>query len=178
MNGTSPPDLQAAISSPVASDAPPYGASMARVSRLDTRSRAQNTPSPRTSPITGCRVASSRRPGPSTSAPTLAAFSTMPSSFIASSEATIDAQASGWPEYVRPPGNTRSSNVAAISSEMITPPTGTYPELEPFANVIRSGTTPWGSNANQVPARPKPHMTSSAMYTMPYLSHSARTPAR
>ena len=40
-----------------------------------------------------------------------------------------------------PPGNTRSSNVAAISSEMITPPTGTYPEFEPFANVIRSGAT-------------------------------------
>ena len=45
-----------------------------------TSSIAQNTPSPRTSPTLGCRRASSRRPGPRTSSPMRAAFSTMPSS--------------------------------------------------------------------------------------------------
>ena len=44
------------------------------------------------------RSASAARPGPSTSRPIAAAFSTMPSSSIASIEATIDATASGWPE--------------------------------------------------------------------------------
>jgi hypothetical protein len=54
-----------------------------------------------------------------------AACSTTPSSSIAVIVATIAAIASGWPEYVRPPGNTRASNVAAIGSEMSTPPAGT-----------------------------------------------------
>ena len=74
------------------------GASIARVSRLLTRSSAQNTPSPRTSPITGCFAASSAKPGPSTSVPMRAAFSTMPSSRMAVMLATIDAAASGCPE--------------------------------------------------------------------------------
>ena len=68
--------------------------------------------------------------------------------------------------------------VAAIGSEMTTPPSGTYPELTPLAKVIRSGLTPQWSTANHSPHRPKPAMTSSAIITMPSSSHSARTPAR
>ena len=49
----------------------------------------------------------------------------MPSSFIALIVATMEAHASGCPEYVSPPGYTRSLNVSRIFSEMITPPTGT-----------------------------------------------------
>jgi taurine--2-oxoglutarate transaminase len=55
---------------------------------------------------------------------------------------------------------------------------GTWFAFEPHRVVPDLITFAKGSNANQVPARPKPHITSSAMYTMPYLSHSARTPAR
>ena len=63
--------------------------------------------------------------GPISVSPMARAFSTTPSDSMASSAATIEAIASGCPEYVSPPGNTRSSNVAAIGSEMITPPSGT-----------------------------------------------------
>ena len=86
------------MSSAIAGDVPPYGAIGSRVARSVTRSSAQKTPRPRTSPITGWRSASSRRPGPRTSSPMRFAFSTMPSSFIASIDATMEAQASGWPE--------------------------------------------------------------------------------
>ena len=65
-----------------------------------------------------------------------------------------------------------------MGSEISTPPTGTYPLLTPLAKVMRSGTTPWSSNANQRPVRPNPAITSSRMSTMPNSSASARTPAR
>ena len=48
----------------------------------------------------------------------------MPSSLKMLMLATAEAQASGWPEYVRPPGNARSRNVAEILSLMTTPPSG------------------------------------------------------
>jgi hypothetical protein len=70
------------------------------------------------------------------------------------------------------------AKVSAISGEMATPPSGTYPELTPLAKVSRSGTTPKCSAANHVPVRPKPAMTSSRMKTMPYRSQISRTPAR
>ena len=65
-----------------------------------------------------------------------------------------------------------------MSSEMITPPTGTYPEFEPLAKVTRSGRTSKWSNANHLPVRPNPAMTSSRISMIPYSSHSARTPSR
>jgi hypothetical protein len=40
-------------------------------------------------------------------------------------EATAAAQASGWPEYVSPPGYGRSMNVSAIARLITTPPSGT-----------------------------------------------------
>ena len=66
--------------------------------RSRTSSSAQKTPSPRTSPITGCRSASSRRPGPITSAPTRAAL--LDDALVGHRVivATAAAQASGWPE--------------------------------------------------------------------------------
>ncbi len=87
-----------------ASPAALYGTSGSRVSRFFTRSRAQNMPTPRTSPTLGCRSASSRSAGSTTEAPSRAAFSTTPSSAITLIVATAAAQASGCPEYVRPPG--------------------------------------------------------------------------
>ena len=54
------------------------GRAGSRVARSATRSRAKKTPSPRTSPMTGCRSASSRSPGRSTSSPMRRACSTMP----------------------------------------------------------------------------------------------------
>ncbi len=53
------------------------------------------------------------------------AFAMMPSASIASIDATIEAIASGCPEYVSPPGNTWSSNAFAIDSLITTPPAGT-----------------------------------------------------
>ena len=69
-----------------------------RVSRSATSSIAQNTPSPRTSPITSWRSASSASAGPISVSPIARAFSTTPSDSIASSVATIEAIASGCPE--------------------------------------------------------------------------------
>ena len=56
-------------------------------------------------------------------------------------------------------------NVSKIGLPTSTP-SGTYPELTPFANTNRSGLTPSWSTPNQAPVRPKPTITSSAMYTM------------
>src|SRR3989440_1927052 len=72
----------------------------------------------------------------------------------------------------------RSAKCPAMRGEMITPPRGTYPELTPFAKVIRSGTIRQLSTANHDPVRPKPVITSSAISTIPNLSHSRRTPWR
>ena len=47
------------------------------------------------------------------------------------------------------------------ASRTITPPSGTYAEVTPFAKVIRSGMTPKRSLANAAPVRPKPVITSS-----------------
>ena len=48
-----------------------------------------------------------------------------PSSWKASIEATADAHASGWPEYVSPPARKRSRSWSAIGSLTIIAPSGT-----------------------------------------------------
>jgi hypothetical protein len=48
----------------------------------------------------------------------------------------------------------------------------------PLAVVIRSGTTPSRSQANQSPVRQKPVWISSAMKTMPLSEHQAATAGR
>ena len=65
---------------------------------------AQNTPRPRTSPTDGWRSAIAASSGPTMSSPRWRACSMMPSSLKMLMLATAEAQASGWPEYVRPPG--------------------------------------------------------------------------
>ena len=49
----------------------------------------------------------------------------MPSSLKMPMLATADAHASGWPEYVSPPGYGRSANESAMRRLMTTPPIGT-----------------------------------------------------
>ena len=71
--------------------------------------------------------------------PSSAAFSTTPSSWNASIDATAEAQASGWPAYVSPPGKNLPRTQSASGSRMIIAPSGTYPELIPFATVMMSG---------------------------------------
>ena len=56
----------------------------------------------------------------------------------------------------------------------MTPPSGAYAEVTPFANVRRSGTTPNSSLPNHAPRRPKPLITSSAHSSTPYLSQMRR----
>ena len=58
-------------------------------------------------------LGSPRSPSPRY-APTAAAFSTTPSSWNASIDATAEAQASGWPAYVSPPGKNLSRTQSAI----------------------------------------------------------------
>ena len=79
-----------------ASPDPLNGTSGSRVSRFLTSSRPQKHPRPRTSPIDGCFSASFASSTRNTS-PIAAAFSTMPSSWNASIDATADAHASGCP---------------------------------------------------------------------------------
>ncbi len=45
----------------------------------------------------------------------------------------------------------------------------------PFPSVMMSGTTPYGSSADQVPVRPAPVSTSSATSRTPWRSQAART---
>ena len=54
-----------------------------------------------------------------------------------------------------------------LRTSLVNPPAGTYPEFTPFANVMRSGTTPSWSNANHSPVRPNPAMTSSRIRSTP-----------
>ena len=76
------------------------------------------------------------------------------------------AQATGLPPYVppRPPTCTASM----ISARPVTAASGRPPAM-PLAVVIRSGTTPSCSQANQSPVRQKPVWISSAMNRMPLL---------
>ena len=57
-----------------------------------------------------------------------------------------------------------------------TAPSGRYDEVSPLAIVIRSGTTPQWSTANQRPVRPNPAITSSATIRIPFRSQISRTP--
>ena len=132
--------LHAATNSFIAGLDPPYGASGSCVLRSLTKSIPQKTPAPRISPITLCFLASSINPGPKIFSPMFVAFSSIFSVFITSIVATAAAAANGCPIYVSPPGNTCSSNVLEISLLITTPPSGTYPDVTPFAKVIRSGT--------------------------------------
>ena len=54
-----------------------------------------------------------------------------------------------------------AQNGSATRAEAITPPSGMYPEVMPFATVIRSGESPYRPVANHSPVRPKPVITSS-----------------
>ncbi len=52
---------------------------------------------------------------------------------------------------------------------------GTYPPAIPFPRIMMSGTTPYGSSADQVPVRPAPVSTSSATSKIWWRSQMART---
>ena len=60
-----------------------------------------------------------------------------------------------------------------ISALPVTADSG-MPPASDLAMVITSGTTPHCSQASQVPVRPAPVCTSSAINTMPCWSHNAR----
>ncbi len=64
-----------------------------------------------------------------------------------------------------------------ISARPVTAASGRPPAI-PFAVVIRSGTTPSWSQANQSPVRQKPVWISSAMNRMPCSRHQSARPAR
>src|SRR4051812_50098534 len=117
--GSSPADLQAATTSLT-----PAGASIALLSGSLTRSSAQNAPTPRTSPTQACRSAIAASPGPKTSRPRRAAFSTMPSSRIVWIVATAAAQAGGGAGEGGPPGDGGGADRAPGSSPGSTPPRG------------------------------------------------------
>ena len=53
----------------------------------------------------------------------------------------------------------------------IAPPKGEYPLVNAFATVVISGMTPKFVGAKYSPVLPKPVITSSAIKTIPYLSH-------
>ena len=95
-------------------------------SRVD-RSRTSSAPSTPAAHLAhrGVLSASSRSAGPITVSPRSRTCSRIPSSRKIRIDATAAAQAKGCPEYVRPPGNARSSNVAAIAGDRTTPPSGT-----------------------------------------------------
>lgn len=57
---------------------------------------------------------------------------------------------------------------------MMIPPSGWYPEVTPLAKEITSGTTFHWSSPQNVPVRPKPVMTSSAIRMMSWWSQRAR----
>ena len=61
---------------------------------------------------------------------------------------------------------------------MITPPSGAYELLTPFANVIISGSTSSLSIANHSPLLRKPAITSSATKRIPYFFVISLTPLR
>ena len=63
-----------------------------------------------------------------------------------------------------------------MAGRIPTAPSCTYADVRPFAIVMRSGTTPQWSTANQRPVRPKPAITSSAISRMPFRSQIARRP--
>ena len=62
------------------------------------------------------------------------------------------------------------SRVGARTAE-----SGAYPPVMPFPSTWMSGITPYGSIADQVPVRPAPVRTSSAMKSTLYLSQISRT---
>ena len=128
-------------------------------------------PSPRTSPIVGCLSASERKPVINRS-PTARLRASRFSSSKISSTASAAAQATGLPAYVlpRPPG----PGASMISARPMIADSGTPPPSD-LAIVITSGATPHCSHASQVPVRPAPVCTSSAISTMPCWSHSARS---
>ena len=94
------------------------------------------------------------------------------SSRITSSTASPAAHASGEPAKVppSPPGPGESM----MSALPVTAESGTPPATL-LAMVMRSGSTPECSMANMRPVRPKPDWISSAISTMPWLSHTLRS---
>src|SRR5580692_11266145 len=102
----------------------------------------------------------------------MAGRSSLPMVSIAPSAA---AQATGFPPNVppRPPACTAS----IISARPVTPASGSPPAM-PLAVVIRSGTTPSWSTANQLPVRQNPDWISSATNTIPLARQYAARPGR
>ena len=74
----------------------------------------------------------------------------------------------GWTRLIR--SQTRCESAA--------PPSGTAPPPAPLANVTMSGTAFACWNANHVPVRPNPDMTSSQIQRMSLASHRRRSSSR
>ena len=62
-----------------------------------------------------------------------------------------------------------------IRSVAIIAPIGEYPDVMPFAQVMRSGRYPYRSAANVWPSRPKAQITSSETSRTSYRSQISRT---
>ena len=79
------------------------------------------------------------------------------------------------PEDRRRPGSRQ--NGSATRSEIMTPPSGRYPLVTPFANTIIDGLTFQRSIPNHVPRRPNAQITASTTSSAPVRSHSSATPS-
>ena len=136
---------------PAAMRSPCHGTSGARVSRsrneLEAEERADATG------FADDRDAgAAARRSASRSQPSIArARSKRLSSRYARSAATPAAIASGWPLNVWPLGSACSSKCAASDSRTATPPSGTYADVTPLANVKMSGVTPKRCAAKAAP---------------------------
>src|SRR5256885_13489391 len=69
-------------------------------------------------------------------------------------------------------------NGSQTEGAAITAPSGRYPLVIPFAQVIRSGSSPNRPLANHAPQRPKPVITSSAMNSTPASRQTPRAASR
>ena len=99
-----------------------------------------------------------------------AEFSTMPSSSMIWMFLRAAAAATGCPPKVMTCLNAAwglPTKASAMGLRRMAPPMGIYPLVRPLATVMMSGVMPQCSQANILPVRPKPVMTSSAMSKHP-----------
>ena len=138
-----------------------------------TRSTPMASPRPRTSPIRGCRSASSRSPSAS-AAPVAAARAGRSSSRSVRSTARPALAQTGFPAVVR------MANAVATSINAAGPTTAESgsPPPSPLPNVITSGSMPSASNACSQPVRPIPTFTSSQTSRMPWRRQRSWSPRR